>query len=108
MHFPTAPGDYTTTSGVHLFNASLTVPVPLQIDYVYEAVETFFADLQLQTSPLNVVIDHIASRADLLIIDNNRKNLKKTVLSDCVYITSFSLFFYSDLIPSQVSLLDSE
>ena len=80
MHFPTALGDYATTRDIYLLNASFAVPVPLQTDSVYEAVETFFADLQLQSSPLNVVIDPVASRADLLIIDNNRKHLKETVL----------------------------
>ena len=77
MHSPTAPGDYNTTKEVHLFNTPFTVSVPLQIDSVYEAVETFYGDLQLQSTPLNVVIDPIASRADLLIIDKNRMHLIK-------------------------------
>ena len=90
MHSPTAPGDYDTTMEIiHLFNTPFTLSVSLQIDSVYEAVEVFYADLKLQSTPVNVVVDPISSRAKLLIIDNNRKHLKETNS-----VSGYTIFFH--------------
>ena len=78
LHFTcAAPGDYTTTSGVLQFSVnkvSFAFSVLLKIDYVYEAIETFFGDLQLLSTPLNVLVN--PSRANLVINDNNRKHFE--------------------------------
>ena len=93
MHFTcAAPGDYTTTIKVLQFSAnkvSFTFSVLLKIDSVYEATETFFGNLQLQSTPLNVLVN--PSRANLVINDNNRKHASRNNQCCNTNILSLSL-----------------
>ena len=78
----TAPGDYSPTTQILRFtsvNTSYDVIVPLRLDFFYEADEIFFGDLQLQSTLLDVIVD--PSRANLSIIDNNRKHFPEICLS---------------------------
>ena len=68
-------------------NVSFTFSVLLKIDSVYEATETFFGNLQLLSTPLNVLVN--PSRANLVINDNNRKHLEITNLLNTTELSFF-------------------
>ena len=94
----TAPGDYSPTTQVIQFtsvNSSYDVTVPLRLDFFYEADEIFFGDLQLQSTPLDVIVD--PSRANLSIVDNNRKHFPENCFIIVITGTCFvliSVFFF--------------
>ena len=69
---PVAPGDYNTTVSVLQLSSaapSVTVPVPLRTDGLFENPELFFAELDMVVSSVNVIVN--PQRTNLTILDIN-------------------------------------